>query len=148
LGAAVLLTLFAWFAGQGSTGEAAAGGPEGSSGSSRQPKIRDGREQLLSRQEQDEVIDRILEKLATKGFTHRTNQAHVTAWIHDFFGRQAITDLDRGFLLALFDKGVNPSQGKEIVPPDALSDSLKPETAPLQTGERINLLKKRPSSTS
>jgi TrmH family RNA methyltransferase len=119
LGAAVLLTLFSLFAEQGSTGEAAVGGPESPFGSSRQPKTRDGRDQLLSRQEQDEVIGRILEKLATRGFTHRTNQAHVTAWIHDFFGRQAITDLDRGFLLALFDKGVGPNPGGEIVLPDA-----------------------------
>lgn len=127
LGAAVLLTLFALFAGQGSTGEAPAGGPEDSSEGSRQPKTGDGREQLLSRREQDEVIGRILE-LATRGFTHRTNQAHVTAWIHDFFGRQAITDLDRGFLQALFDKGVGPYQGKGIVPRDA---SILP------TGEKL-----------
>ena len=130
LGAAVVLTLYGLFAGQGSTGEAAAGGPEGSSGSSRKPKIRGRRDQPLSRREQDEVIGRIQEKLTMKGFIHRTNKVHVTAWIHDFFGRQAITDLDRGFLLALFDKGVDHRPGLEIVPP---------EDPVLQTGKKQSL---------
>jgi len=68
----------------------------------------------LPRTEQDAVIGRILEKLEAQGFIHRTNRAHVTAWIHDFFGRQAMTVLDRGFLLALFDKrAVDDSARKE-----------------------------------
>jgi TrmH family RNA methyltransferase len=118
LGAAVLLTLYALFTGRNSTGEAAAGAPGVAPGSSRKPIAVGGRDRPLSRREQDEVIGRILEKLATKGFIHRTNKVHVTAWIHDLFGRLAMTGLDRGFLLALFEKGVDQRPGMEIVPPD------------------------------
>lgn len=63
-----------------------------------------GYRSLLPRAEQDAVIRRIIEKLDVQGFIHRTNRDHVDAWVHDFFGRQAMTRLDRGFLLALFDK--------------------------------------------
>jgi len=89
LGAAVLLTLYAIF-----SGAAEAGGGR-----------RD--ETPLLRGEQDEVIGRIIAKLSARGFIHRTNQEHVAAWVHDFFGRTAMTDRDRRFLLALFDKGMS-----------------------------------------
>ncbi|MCX6565985.1 MAG: RNA methyltransferase [Candidatus Aminicenantes bacterium] len=89
LGAAVLLTLYAIF---GEAAEAAA----------------DRRDETpLLRGEQDEVIDRIMAKLSARGFIHRTNKEHVGTWVHDFFGRTAMTDRDRRFLLALFDKGVS-----------------------------------------
>jgi TrmH family RNA methyltransferase len=86
LGAAVLLVLYSLFrAAPPAAAEAEAPGP-------------------LPRADQDAVIGRILEKLTAQGFIHRTNRDHVTAWVHDFFGRQVMTGLDRGFLLALFDK--------------------------------------------
>ena len=86
LGAAVLLTLFTIF---GGADETAAGRTD---------------EALLLRGEQDDVIRRILAKMEAGGFIHHTNKEHVAAWVHDFFGRTAMTDRDRRFLLALFDK--------------------------------------------
>jgi TrmH family RNA methyltransferase len=85
LGAAVLLTLYSLFQAAGKTGAAETQPP-------------------LPRAEQDTVIGLILAKLDAQGFLHRTNRDHVTAWVHDFFGRQAMSERDRGFLLALFDK--------------------------------------------
>ncbi len=85
LGAAVLLTLYSLFQATGKAGRIETRAP-------------------LPRAEQDAVIGLILAKLDAQGFLHRTNRDHVTAWVHDFFGRQAMTGLDRGFLLALFDK--------------------------------------------
>jgi tRNA/rRNA methyltransferase len=103
LGAAVLLTLYALFQAAGRTGAAETRAP-------------------LPRAEQDAVIARILAKLDDQGFLHRTNRDHVTAWIHDFFGRQAMTGLDRGFLLALFDK-----RGRDRSSPPAGDSSGKKE---------------------
>ncbi|NMD09818.1 MAG: hypothetical protein GYA74_01440, partial [Acidobacteria bacterium] len=54
------------------------------------------------RREQDETIGRIIAQLSARGFIHRTNRDHVSAWVHDYFGRTAMTARDRGFLLALF----------------------------------------------
>jgi len=85
LGAAVLLTLYALFQAAGKAGRIETRAP-------------------LPRAEQDAVIGLILAKLDAQGFLHRTNRDHVTAWVHDFFGRQAMSERDRGFLLALFDK--------------------------------------------
>ena len=101
LGAAVLLVLYGLFR---------AASPKAAAGAAAVFEAR----APLPRTEQDAVIGRILEKLEAQGFTHRTNRGHVTAWIHDFFGRQAMTELDRGFLLALFDKrAVDDSARKE-----------------------------------
>ena len=95
LAAAVLISLYTLFS--------ADRGDDGSS-----PRERD---LPLSRREQDETISRIIAKLSDRGFIHRTNRDHVTAWVHDYFGRTALTARDRGFLLALFDK---PAVKKEF----------------------------------
>jgi len=105
LGAAVLLTLYALFTDPKNVN----------------PRIFN-REAPLARREQDEVIGRILEKLAAKGFIHGTNEDHVSAWVHDFFGRSVMTGLDRGFLLALFEKGVDRRATTE---PDPMKDPQK-----------------------
>lgn len=98
LGAAVLLTLYTLFT-RSRTGGLAS------------PLSRDI---PLSRPEQDETIDRIIAKLDRRGFIHRTNRAHVAAWVRDYFGRTAMTARDRGFLLALFDKRTSDETiGKE-----------------------------------
>jgi len=88
LGAAVLLTLYTLFS-----------------------RIQEGRglparkgDAPLPRREQDATIDRLIAKLSGRGFIHSTNRDHVAAWVRDYFGRTAMTDRDRGFLLAVFDK--------------------------------------------
>ncbi len=60
----------------------------------------------LLRGEQEECIQRILEKLEAKGFIHKTNRVHMTERIHGLLGRLNITSKDRELLLALFSKGV------------------------------------------
>lgn len=87
LSAAVLLTLFSLFSADGTEPTA-------------------GRERPLPRMEQEAVIGLITEKLASKGFVHGTNAAHVRVLMHDLFGRLAMTDRDRRLLLAIFTKGV------------------------------------------
>jgi len=59
----------------------------------------------LNRKDQEGFIRLILEKLEGKGFIHRTNRQHVTDVVSDLFGRLALTERDRRFLLALFSKG-------------------------------------------
>jgi TrmH family RNA methyltransferase len=90
LGAAVLLTLYTLFV----------RGREG------RPAPLPEQDTILPRRGQDETIDRILVKLSERGFIHRTNRNHVSAWARDYFGRTAMTIRDRGFLLALFDKNL------------------------------------------
>jgi len=99
LGAAVLLTLYTLFV-RGRSGPRAA--------------VLE-RDAPLPRREQDETIDRVIAKLSGRGFIHRTNRDHVSAWVRDYFGRTAMTARDRGFLLALFDKKAldDFSDGKE-----------------------------------
>jgi TrmH family RNA methyltransferase len=63
-------------------------------------------EPQLTRAEQEECIDRILLKLEEKGFIHPVNKIHVTAMVHDLFGRLTMTAKDRRLLLAIFSKGV------------------------------------------
>lgn len=65
------------------------------------------REPQLSRAEQKEFIDRILLKLEDKGFVHPINKIHVTAMVHDLFGRLTMTSKDRSLLLAIFSKGLD-----------------------------------------
>ncbi len=64
-----------------------------------------GQESQLPRAEQKECIDRILMKLEDKGFIHPVNKTHVTAMVHDLFGRLTMTAKDRNLLLAIFSKG-------------------------------------------
>jgi len=99
LGAAVLLTLYALFTAAPGCGWYGAA-PDESDG--RNPAHE--RDAPLPRREQDETIGRIIAKLSGRGFIHRTNRDHVSAWVRDYFGRTAMTARDRGFLLALFDK--------------------------------------------
>ena len=61
----------------------------------------------LPRKEQEDSIRLILRKLEKKGFIHETNKAHVTGMVQDLFGRIALTEKDRRFLLALLNKVVD-----------------------------------------
>ncbi len=61
----------------------------------------------LPRKEQEDSIRLILKKLERKGFIHDTNRLHVTGMVQDLFGRIALTDKDRRFLLALLNKAVD-----------------------------------------
>jgi TrmH family RNA methyltransferase len=88
LSSAVLITLFSLYFKQN---------PEKKSESEEIP---------LLRGEQEECIQRILEKLEAKGFIHKTNRVHMTERIHGLLGRLNITAKDRELLLALFSKGV------------------------------------------
>lgn len=64
-------------------------------------------EKPLSREEQEECICLILNKLERRGFIHKTNKRHMTEMIYDLFGRFALTAKDRKLLLALFSKGLD-----------------------------------------
>jgi TrmH family RNA methyltransferase len=61
----------------------------------------------LPRKEQEDSIRLILKKLENKGFIHETNRVHVTGMVQDLFGRIALTEKDRRFLLALLNKAVD-----------------------------------------
>ena len=88
LSSAVLLTLFALFS--RSAGEIVA------------------RETMpLSRKEQDDCLKLILGKLEAKDFIHPGNRVHVTEMVQDLFGRMALSEKDRRFLLALLDRAVD-----------------------------------------
>lgn len=62
-------------------------------------------EMPLPRKEQEECIQKILEKLENKSFIHPDNKRHVTERVFSLFGRLALTDKDRKLLLAIFSKG-------------------------------------------
>lgn len=64
-------------------------------------------EKPLSREEQEECICLVLDKLEKRRFIHRTNKRHMTEMIYDLFGRFALTAKDRKLLLALFSKGLD-----------------------------------------
>ena len=66
--------------------------------------VSDG-EESLSRQDQEECIQRILLILEEKGFIHPGNKTHVQEMIFDLFGRLTLTEKDRSLLLAIFSKG-------------------------------------------
>jgi len=59
----------------------------------------------LSWKEQEECIQKILQKLEDKWFIHPENKRHVTERVFSLFGRLALTDKDRKLLLAVFSKG-------------------------------------------
>lgn len=61
----------------------------------------------ISRKEQEDCIRLILRKLEDKDFIHPTNKVHVTEMVQDLFGRLALTEKDRRFLLALLDRAVD-----------------------------------------
>jgi tRNA/rRNA methyltransferase len=62
------------------------------------------RERLLSRKEQEECIQLIVDKLKKKRFIHSTNKEHVTEMVYDFLGRSTLTEKDKKLLLAIFSK--------------------------------------------
>jgi len=88
LASAVLLTLFALFS--RSAGEIVA----------REPMP-------IPRKEQEDCLRLILRKLERKDFIHATNRTHVTEMVQDLFGRMALTERDRRFLLALLDRAAD-----------------------------------------
>lgn len=61
----------------------------------------------LPRKEQEDCIRLILRKLEKKEFIHPGNRVHVTEMVQDLFGRIALSEKDRRFLLALLDKSVD-----------------------------------------
>ncbi len=56
----------------------------------------------LPKQEQEECIRLILQKLERRAFIHATNKRHATQMVRDLLGRLAMTDRDRKLLLAMF----------------------------------------------
>lgn len=65
------------------------------------------RREPISREEQQECIRLILNKLEKRKFIHKGNKSHVTERIYDLFGRLTMSPKDRKLLVALFSKGVN-----------------------------------------
>jgi len=61
----------------------------------------------ISRKEQTDCIELILKKLEKRGFLHETNREHVTDLLYDLFGRLALSERDRRFLTAVFNKGLD-----------------------------------------
>jgi tRNA/rRNA methyltransferase len=64
-------------------------------------------EKPISRKEQMNCINLILEKLEKKGFIHKTNKKHTVEMVTDVFSRLTMTDRDKKLLLAMFSKGVD-----------------------------------------
>lgn len=54
--------------------------------------------------EQKECLQRILDKLSSQGFIHEKNRKHVTEMVFNLFGRLAMTEREKNFLLAVFSK--------------------------------------------
>lgn len=67
------------------------------------------RSRPLSRKQQEEFIQLVLDKLEKKGFIHSTNKEHVTEMVYDLCGRLALTDKDKRLLLAIFSK-ITPAE--------------------------------------
>lgn len=87
LGSAVLLTLFALF----SLPTSAPADPEAVP---------------ATRAAQDDCIRVVLMKLERSGFIQGANRAHVSGMVRSLFGRLALTDRDRKFLMAVFNQSV------------------------------------------
>lgn len=64
-------------------------------------------EKPISRAEQEDCMDLILEKLGKKGFIHKTNKKHTAEMVTDLFGRLTMTERDKKLLLAIFSKGID-----------------------------------------
>lgn len=58
-----------------------------------------------TRAAQDDCIRVVLMKLERSGFIHGDNRAHVSEMVRGLFGRLALTDKDRRFLMAVFNQG-------------------------------------------
>jgi tRNA/rRNA methyltransferase len=87
LASAVLLTLFALF-------------------SLQRPASAEPEALPATRAAQDECIRVVLMKLERSGFIHGENRAHVSEMVRGLFGRLALTDKDRKFLMAVFNQSV------------------------------------------
>ncbi|MGC8746184.1 MAG: RNA methyltransferase [Candidatus Saccharicenans sp.] len=61
----------------------------------------------IPRKEQADCLELILKKLEKRGFMHDTNREHVTNLLYDLFGRLALSERDRRFLTAVFNKGLD-----------------------------------------
>ncbi len=61
----------------------------------------------LPRKDQEDCIRLILRKLEKKDFIHPGNRVHATEMVQDLFGRMALTEKDRRFLLAILDRAVD-----------------------------------------
>jgi len=89
LAAAVLLTLYHLFI--------------------RSAEIINPKEELpATRAEQEECIRVVLMKLRQTGFITQENEEHISHKVHDLFGRLGLTDKDRQFLTAIFNKILMP----------------------------------------
>jgi TrmH family RNA methyltransferase len=64
------------------------------------------KEEPLRREEQEECIRLVLDKLEKKRFIHETNRLHMTEMVYDLFGRLTLTAKDRKLILALFSKAI------------------------------------------
>ena len=62
------------------------------------------RNRPLSRKQQEECIQLILNKLEKKRFIHSTNKEHVIEMVYDLLGRLTLTERDKKLLLAIFSK--------------------------------------------
>ncbi len=91
LASAVLLTLFALFDLPGPAAPAPEALP-------------------ATRAAQDECIRVVLMKLERSGFIRGENKAHVSGMVRGLFGRLALTDKDRKFLMAVFNQSVEPDR--------------------------------------
>jgi tRNA/rRNA methyltransferase len=87
LASAVLLTLFALFSLPG-------------------PALAKPEALPATRAAQDDGIRVVLMKLERSGFIHGENRAHVSEMVRGLFGRLALTDRDRKFLMAVFNQSV------------------------------------------
>lgn len=56
--------------------------------------------------EQEDCLKIILSKLEKNGFIHETNRQHATNLLYDLFGRLTLSERDRRFLTAIFNKGL------------------------------------------
>jgi len=62
------------------------------------------RNRPLSRKQQEECIQLILNKLEKKRFIHSSNKEHVIEMVYDLLGRLTLTERDKKLLLAIFSK--------------------------------------------
>lgn len=62
--------------------------------------------ELMTRKEQDECIQLIINQLEDKRFIHKTNRSHVIEMMFDLFGRLEMSHKDKRLLLAVFSKGI------------------------------------------
>jgi TrmH family RNA methyltransferase len=91
LASAVLLTLFALFS----------HGPTASPGNMPPPATRPA---------QDDSTRVVLVKLERAGFIHGGNRAHVTEMVQGLFGRLALSEKDRRFLMAVFNQAIKKEE--------------------------------------